>query len=524
MGTFEEADNARITDKAIQHELSTLKVDWVLETPTNKAGHRMVYFRNTLQVEERIISGLAQFLVDHRLPFAHASDVPDYLTALGRGDFLTDEQKRLGVTPFVPAEEQRAAIEMALTHPLSILTGGPGTGKTTVVNAIVQGIEYLKPGASIAMLAPTGKAAKRMSEITNREAMTIHRKLNMQKEADDEQLVEIEEDYVIVDESSMVDSYLFSTLINNVSERTTVLLVGDVDQLPSVGSGAILRDLIESDVVPTTRLKKVFRQAESSPIVSNAYKLNRGESVSTMAFEKKSQMLFYDLGNESIIQDKIVNTVAHIATKRPLSDIAVLTPMRKGMLGVHELNKHIQARVNPQNGKKAELKLNGKLELYLRDGDRVMQIVNDNEKGVANGETGIVDSIYEDVVELDNGSTRATTCVDVVIEDAKEGERTITYNASEAREQLELAYAMTIHKSQGSEYGTVIIPFVKQHQFMLKRNLVYTAWTRAKELVINIGQKEWIEYAAQHNENVLRISQVKDKLRALDTKPLKAAG
>lgn len=522
VGTFEASANASLAETVIHKEVTTLKEDWVLETPTDVSGRRMVYFRNTLQVEERIISGLKQFLVDQRLPFAHLSEVPAYLSAMERGEFLSDEAKRAGAKPFAPAEEQRQAIEMALTHSFSILTGGPGTGKTTVVNAIVQGIEYLKPGASIAMLAPTGKAAKRMSEITNREAMTIHRKLNMQKEADDEQLVEIEEDYVIVDESSMVDGYLFSTLINNVSDHTTVLLVGDVDQLPSVGSGAILRDLIDSGVVPTTRLKKVFRQAESSPIVSNAYKLNRGESVSTMAFEKKSQMMFYSLDNENAIQEKIVNSVAHISTKRALSDIAVLTPMRKGMLGVYELNRRIQERVNPANNKKAELKLNGKMELYLRDGDRVMQIVNDNEKGVANGETGVVDMIYDDIVELDNGATRATTCVDVIIEDAKEGERTITYTASEARDQLELAYAMTIHKSQGSEYGTVIIPFVKQHQFMLKRNLVYTAWTRAKELVINIGQKEWIEYAAQHNDNVLRISQIKDKLQALDTKPLKA--
>lgn len=514
-GDYSADENDAITPTLIDKEMATLKEDWVLETPVNAVGRRMVYFRSTLKVEERIVSGLKTLLLGGRLPIANRAEVPSFLSALETGAHLSAEDKKAGKKPFTPAEEQRAAIQMALTTPFSVLTGGPGTGKTTVVNAIVQGIEYIRPGSTIAMLAPTGKAAKRMAEITQREAMTIHRKLNMQQDMeDDDQLNEIEEDFVIVDESSMMDAFLFSTLINNVSDKTSILLVGDVNQLPSVGSGAILRDLIDSEVVPTTRLLKVFRQAESSPIVSNAYKLNRGESVDDMAFVNGSQMMMKELEHDHHVQDAIVRYVQRVSAKRSLTDIAVLTPMRKGLLGVHELNRRIQDTMNPRNTKKKqEIALNKRLDLYLREGDRVMQVVNDNDKGIANGETGTVELIYDDVTESESGIKSVTTCVDIIVEEGKPEERTITYTAREAREQLELAYAMTIHKSQGSEYGTVIIPFVEQHQFMLKRNLVYTAWTRAKELVINVGQKEWIEYASKHNENVIRISQIKEKVR-----------
>ena len=517
-GSYPSSENSRVTNEIIQEQLDVLKSIWILETPMNKDGERLVYFRTTLQVEESIVDGVDEFTSNNRLPIATSLEVPNFFKALEEGFFLTSDDKLVGKKPFVPAEEQRAAIEMALTHPFSIITGGPGTGKTTVVNTIVQGIEYLRPGSSIAMLAPTGKASKRMAEVTNRPATTIHRKINMKPGDYDSEVTEISDDYVIIDESSMVDAHLFAKLINNLAPHTSLLLVGDVDQLPSVGSGAILRDFIESESIPTTRLLKVFRQAEESPIVSNAYKLNSGKTTKDMKFEWQSGMEHYQYTNEHKIQHLILRYVHHLLARMDMDDIAVLSPMRKGILGVTELNRKLQESINPQTEHKNQILLTRKDNLYLREDDRVMQITNDSEKGISNGETGIIEAIYEDEVEFDDGSKKLTTCVDVLFQDSYLGERTLTYTAREAREQLELAYAMTIHKSQGSEYKAVVIPFTREHRFMLKRNLIYTAWTRAKDTVCNIGDAQWIDYAAQNNDNVLRISQIKEKVEALKKK------
>lgn len=517
-GEYTKGKNLHIDTDMIGDQLDELKAIWILETPVDTAGNRMVYFRSTLRIEQEIVQGVSNFFSSGRPSVTDNYGVSDYLNALSQGDFLNSDEKQHGVQPFSPAEEQEQAIRMALTEPFSILTGGPGTGKTTVVNTIVQAIEYIDPQARIAMLAPTGRAAKRMSEITGRPAMTIHRKLNMHMTENEEDIVDIDEDYVVVDESSMVDAYLFSTLINHVSLNTKILLVGDVDQLPSVGSGAILRDLIDSSVVPTTRLLKVFRQAEESPIVSNAYKLNRGESVHSMNFADDSGMVFEDLNNDHLIRERIIEHVVEYSRKGLLDNIAVLSPMRRGLLGVTELNQKIQERVNPERKMVQQILMNGKTDLYLREGDRVMQIVNDTEKGVSNGETGTIDIIYDDITELDDGRKITQTCVDVIYPDAYLGEFTVTYTVREAREQLELAYATTIHKSQGSQYMTVIVPFVRDHKFMLKRNLIYTAWTRAEEQVINIGSRQWVDYASGNNDNVVRISQIKEKLEALSGK------
>lgn len=512
---YSEEANAGIPDAAIQAELHALIDNWVLETPTNQSGETLVYFRKTLRTEDSIISGVAAFLSGDRLPIGATYQVDQFITALEAGAFLSKESKKYGIKPFSPAEEQRQGIQMAITEPLSILTGGPGTGKTTVVNTIVQAIEYLAPGASISMLAPTGKAAKRMAEITNRPAMTIHRKLNMQMSENDDELVEIEDDYVIVDESSMVDAHLFASLITNVSPQTRILLVGDVDQLPSVGSGAILRDLIDSGAIPTTRLLKVFRQAETSPIVSNAYKLNRGELSATMTFADNSGMVFEELDNDHLIQDRIVAHVQALTKTMRLKDVAVLSPMRRGVLGVEALNNSLQEALNPETPHTQAFALSERRGIYMRVGDPAIQTVNDKEKNVSNGEIGIVERIYEEEVENDLGKKVLTRLVDVCFEDAFLGEKTATYTYPEARDQLELAYAITIHKSQGSQYKTVIVPFTRDHKFMLKRNLIYTAWTRAEEQVINIGNQVWVDYAAMHNDNVLRISQIKEKLSGL---------
>lgn len=515
VGEYEYLENNKITNEIIGEELKKLKDIWIIETPINEDGVQLIYFRTTLQTEDSIISAMSKVLQKYRSPLVTKSEPKTYLDALTNGDFLTKEDKLIGHKPFIPAEEQKNAIEMALTEPFSIITGGPGTGKTTVVNTIVEAIEYLRPGASITMLAPTGKAAKRMAEITKRPANTIHRKLNIQVADNDDDIRVIEDDYVIIDESSMVGAHLFSKLINNISDNTSVLLVGDVDQLPSVDSGAILRDFIDSGVIPTTRLLKVFRQAEESPIVSNAYKLNSGSDVDEMAFKPHSEMVFHEYPSEHDIQKLIIQYVHHLQSKMDLNDIAVLSPMKKGLLGVHTLNKELQKSINPEHETKQQITYSREYNIYLREGDRVMQTINDNDKLITNGETGVISAIYEEVSTDDLGKESSTTYIEVTYEDSYMGERTLNYTVQEARDQLELAYAITIHKSQGSEYRAVVIPFTKEHRYMLKRNLIYTAWTRAKEEVINIGSLKWVDYASKNNDNVLRYSQVKEKLRKI---------
>lgn len=515
VGEYEYLENNKITNEVIGEEIENLKDIWIIETPTNEKGMQLIYFRTTLQTEDSIITAMKELLNDKRSSIVTPNEPDKYIDALISGEFLTEEDKLIGYEPFIPADEQMAGIKMALTKPFSIITGGPGTGKTTVVNTIVDAIEYLRPGASIAMLAPTGKAAKRMAEITKRPANTIHRKLNIQVTDSDDEIKTIEDDFVIIDESSMVGAHLFGKLINNISENTSVLLVGDVDQLPSVDSGAILRDFIDSGVIPTTRLLKVFRQAEESPIVSNAYKLNAGKSSSEMNFKPHSEMVFHEYPSEHDTQKLIVQYVHHLQSKMDLSDIAVLSPMRKGLLGVETLNKELQNSINPEHELKQQITYSRENNIYLREGDRVMQTVNDTDKSITNGETGVIGAIYEELTVNDLGKETSTTCVEVIYEDSYMGERTLTYSVQEARDQLELAYAITIHKSQGSEYRAVIIPFTKEHRFMLKRNLIYTAWTRAKEEVINIGSIKWVDYASENNDNVLRYSQVKEKLRTI---------
>lgn len=516
VGLYELVENNQVTNDLIQYELNNLKNIWVIETPTNKNGDKLIYFRTALQTEESIIHGVKEFINNNsKNPIASSLEPDIYLNAVSRGELLTAEEKELNIKPLELAEEQEEAVRMALTSPLSIITGGPGTGKTTVVNTIVQAIEYLRFGSSIAMLAPTGRASKRMAEITKRPASTIHRKLNLKIYEDDEDIQTIEEDYVIIDEFSMVDAYLFDKLINNLSPHTSVLLVGDVNQLPSVGSGAILRDFIDSGVIPTTRLLQVFRQAEDSAIISNAYKLNSGKSSGEMSFVPHSEMVFHEYPHEYDIQNLIIKYVEYLKQKMDLNDIAVLSPMRKGMLGVDNLNKQLQEALNPKTKYKQEILYNSRQEIYLREGDRVMQTANDIDKDITNGETGIITSIYEDVVEHDDGRELRTTCIEVLYEDSYMGEREIVYTEQEAKDQLVLAYAITIHKSQGSEYKAVIIPFTGEQKYMLKRNLIYTAWTRAEEQVINIGSKKWVDYAAKNNDNIIRISQIKEKLRDL---------
>ena len=394
-------------------------------------------------------------------------------------------------------EMQKKAVTEAASHGLFILTGGPGTGKTTTINAIIRFFEG--EGVELRLAAPTGRAAKRMTETTGYEAQTIHRLLELNGLPEEEregQAVHFERnaenpldaDVIIIDEMSMVDIHLMHSLLLAVTAGTRLILVGDENQLPSVGPGNVLRDIIRSGEFSVVELKKIFRQASESDIVVNAHKINRGEQVT---LSNKSRDFFFLKRQDADIIIRVV--IALIQEKLPRYveakpfDIQVLTPMRKGLLGVERLNQILQRYLNPPDSSKKEKELGQGL---FREGDKVMQIRNnyqleweirgrygipvDKGVGVFNGDTGILKSIND-----------FSETAEVEFEDGRCAE----YSFKQL-EELELAYAVTIHKSQGSEYPAVVIPLLSGPRMLLNRNLLYTAVTRARKCVTLVGSEE----------------------------------
>ena len=391
-------------------------------------------------------------------------------------------------TETVLDEMQKKAVMEASSHGLFVLTGGPGTGKTTTINAIIRFFEG--EGAVLRLAAPTGRAAKRMTEATGYEAQTIHRLLELNGVPEEEREGQgvhfernagnpLEADVIIIDEMSMVDIFLMHSLLLAVTAGTRLILVGDENQLPSVGPGNVLRDIIHSGQFPTVELTKIFRQASESDIVVNAHKINKGQQV---VLDNKSRDFFFLKRYDADIIIRVV--IALIQEKLPRYvqarpfEIQVLTPMRKGLLGVERLNQILQRYLNPPDPKKKEKELGQRL---FREGDKVMQVKNnyqlewevrgrygipvDKGVGVFNGDTGIL-------IEINEFSETAQ----VEFEDGRYAE----YSFKQL-EELELAYAVTIHKSQGSEYPAVIIPLLSGPQMLMNRNLLYTAVTRARK-------------------------------------------
>jgi len=387
---------------------------------------------------------------------------------------------------------QRVAVLTAAKNGVTVLTGGPGTGKTTTINAMIHFFE--SEGMDILLAAPTGRAAKRMTEATGYEAKTIHRMLELGyvPEGDDNRMHyarndenPLDTDVVIVDEMSMVDLPLICALLRAVIPGTRLVLVGDKDQLPSVGPGSVLKDIIESDSFPVVTLEKIFRQAEQSDIVVNAHKINRGEEV---ALDNKSMDFFFLKRQEA---DVIISVMLTLIQKKlpkyvqaDMFEIQVLTPMRKGLLGVERLNKILQQYLNPPDKRKEEKEYGDKV---FRVGDKVMQIRNNYQLGweiatkygvVVDSGVGVFNGDIGRIVEINS----YTDTVTVQFEEKK----TVNYS-TELLDELELAYAITIHKSQGSEYPAVIIPLLPGPRQLYHRNLIYTAVTRAKKCVTLVG-------------------------------------
>ena len=414
-------------------------------------------------------------------------------------------------------ELQRKAVIETQNNGVSVITGGPGTGKTTTINAIIQMFET--DGLEVSLAAPTGRAAKRMSEATGHKASTIHRLLEVsgggdEVTADDlsarfgrNEQNPLETDVIIVDEMSMVDTFLMHALLKAITIGTRVVFVGDVNQLASVGPGNVLKDIIDSGQFSVVKLTKVFRQAGESGIVVNAHKINAGQQVALD--NSTGDFLYIERENAQMALNA---TIGLLKTKLPgyvgakEQDIQVLTPMRNGILGVNSLNEQLQKFINPPSPDKSEKEIAGTI---FREGDKVMQVKNnyqlsweqrsasgrifDTGSGIFNGDMGIVTKI-----------NNTTNYIEVVFDD----DRYVTYDTKQA-EELELAYAITIHKSQGSEYPAVIMPLVSGVQMLMTRNLLYTGVTRAKKCVCIVGRKEMFEAMIANEDQHKRYSGLK---------------
>ena len=411
-------------------------------------------------------------------------------------------------------EEQVSTIDSVLKNRVSFITGGPGTGKTTIVSGIIE--TAIGAGQEVVLCAPTGRAAKRMSEATGYEAKTIHRLLEINHIDDDDRSAMvnvdvsiIDADVVIVDEVSMIDIILMNNLLKAVKDTTTLILVGDFDQLPSVGPGNVLKDIIESEKIKVLKLTQIFRQASESMIVVNAHRINSGE---TPEFNKENGDCFFVRART---YDEIVNNVLsltmdrlpHFGEYNSIDDIQVITPMRKGTLGANNLNKELQKVINPFSKTKAQVESGSRI---FRVGDKVMQIKNNYDllwwkehesgTGIYNGDMGrikIVNTLDEFVeVEFDDG-------------------KSAEYDFSQL-EELDLAYATTVHKSQGSEFKVVVLPIFEGASRLMTKNLLYTAITRARELLVLVGSQNAIVSMINNSTKNNRYSALKEMLIKLD--------
>ncbi|MDO4476125.1 MAG: ATP-dependent RecD-like DNA helicase [Lachnospiraceae bacterium] len=486
----------RLMDLAIEHRVSIKQEE----------GQVRVYTASAYQLE----LGCARMLRD--LNVTEKVDTGEVRKKLGV------IEKKIGRSL---DERQRQAVEEAAGHGVLILTGGPGTGKTTTINAMIE--YFRREGMSMELAAPTGRAAKRMTEATGYEARTIHRLLEVQGGGEEGDRVffernadnPIDKDVIIVDEMSMVDIYLLHALLLAVPVGTRLILVGDVNQLPSVGPGCVLRDLISSGVFEVVRLTRIFRQAEESDIVMNAHRINQGEHPT---LDNKSRDFFFLKRNDPNV---IISIVIQLLTEKMpryvgarVCDVQVLTATRKGVLGVERLNRILQTYVNPADKTKHE-HMHG--DTIFREGDKVMQIHNNYQ--LPWEIRGVAGYVIESGTGIFNGDTGVITRIDEAA-----GELTVLYDDCRhtvypfnGLDELELAYAVTVHKSQGSEYPAVIIPLLPGPHMLMNRNLLYTAITRAKSCVTLVGDAavfdRMIDNTSQHQRYTtlaLRIRQLEE--------------
>jgi len=449
----------------------------VIENAPGDPDNKIVYLKEIHQAEIVIANRLKALL-----------SVPVTPAGIDAERIAKEVQKKLAITLSL---EQLTALEKILIHRAVIITGGPGTGKTTLIRSINAVFSAL--GKHVLLAAPTGRAARRLSEVTRSKAKTIHKLLGFnfkeglfQKNPDNP----LDADAVIIDEASMVDTLLMYHLIKALPMTSVLILVGDIFQLPSVGPGNVLSDMIKSKLIPVFYLKKIFRQAQESLIVVNAHRVRRGKSpVLKPLGDSNGASEFYFLEQHN--QNKVVSTIVELCTRTiperfdfdPMHDVQVLTPMHKGVIGTTNLNQVLQKVLNP-NPVMIEA-----MGSTFKIGDKIMHLKNNYQKEVFNGDIGIISSVDRKEKQLS---------VDYY-------GRIVTYDFTEM-DEISLAYAISVHKSQGSEYPAVLLPIMTQHFVLLQRNLLYTAMTRGKNLVILVGTKKALNIALRNNKPTKRLS------------------
>src|SRR5436189_4589701 len=462
-----------------------------------------------LECETALASGLLDELLRERVLIADSgivftrrlyeaeTRIARRLKELAFADALFDESELDALiddveSDFVLPDEKRGAVRLSLTNPVCVITGGPGVGKTTVVNAILQ--IAAKRELDVALAAPTGRAAKRLSQQTGHSAKTLHRLLEWSPghegfaRGEDRPL---DCDLIVVDEASMCDVPLFEALLDAIEPGTSLLIVGDADQLPSIAPGQVLHDIIASGAMPVASLKTVYRQGSGSSIIANAHRINAGNDPD-LSNEEGSDFFFFGARSAEEARDRVVDIVANRLPNRfglhPLRDVQVLAPMRKGPAGVDELNAVLQRTLNPARAVPART---------FASADKLMQTVHNSDTEVFNGDVGIVREVSAD------GDTVIMEFDRVLVE----------YYGTDI-DQLQLAYATTIHKAQGSEFPAVVIPLLTSHAMMLQRSLLYTAVTRASRYVVLVGQKEAVHRAVKNAKELQRWTRLKDCLTA----------
>jgi exodeoxyribonuclease V alpha subunit len=448
-------------------------------------GEEWLFLPTLHAAEVTIAAAIRRLLRPHHHPFGANTDWDRTL------DYV---QNQFGVTL---ADKQREAVRLATESTVSIVTGGPGVGKTTLVKCLLG--MFAARGLEAVLAAPTGRAAKRLTETTGQTAKTIHRLLEFDpnsggfvRSSDNP----VRSDLFVIDEASMLDVQLAASLFQAIPTGAAVVLVGDVDQLPSVGPGSVLMDCIESGVVPTTRLTQIFRQGEGSWIVEAAHSILSGHIPEKREESKLGDFYFIETKEPEAIQQRIVELVGKRIPERfglsAFKDVQILSPMNRGMLGARTINEVVQAKLNPPTGKDELVRFG----TTYRVGDRVLQTSNNYQREVYNGDLGVVAKIDSVNQELD------------VVFDG----RTVAYDFGDL-DELMLAYCLTIHKSQGSEYPCVVIPLHTQHYMMLQRNLLYTGVTRGKKLVIVVGSRDAVRIAVQRTDSLRRFTSLQRRLR-----------
>jgi exodeoxyribonuclease V alpha subunit len=418
--------------------------------------------------------------------------IPKELKVLDRDKAIEWVQNELKISL---AENQKKAVREAIDKKIMVVTGGPGTGKTTIINSIIR--IYGKMGQRVLLAAPTGRAAKRMTETTAHEARTIHRLLEFSPKAGGFRRDEsnpLEADLIVIDETSMVDTVLMHHLLKAVPDQATLIFVGDVDQLPSVGPGNVLRDIIDSGIIPTVKLTDIFRQARESLIVINAHRVNNGQMpVFHHQADQPLDFYYFEIEEPEKALEKIIELCREKIPKKfgydPVNDIQVLTPMHRGVVGAVNLNAELQKHLNPSEDELV------RGEKVLRVRDKVMQIRNNYDKEVFNGDIGRITRINREDQEV------------IVDYDG----RMVSYEYAEL-DEIVTAYAVSVHKSQGSEYQAVVMPILTQHYMLLQRNLLYTGITRGKKLVVLVGTRKAIAIAVNNDKQQRRYTLLRERL------------